>query len=560
MFKKIKKEIDQLRRQSAESSIRAFAMTYLKHHSKLEPSKAHLEVYETLQELSNSRDAKYVLAAPRDFGKSTMITLVYVLYCICYEKERFIVLASHTSKLSIRILDNVKSELLHNSLLREDFPELFEFKGKPRPPRWTKNEIETRTGIRVVAISVNESSRGIRYKEYRPSLIICDDLEKGDAFSSIEAIDKVKDWFDKTMGMMGTDGTNYIVLGTHFHPYCLIGDLLDQEKSPIWIKKVVSALMSEPTNAELWERWSNVLNGRTEYNGKTGAVAAKALYEDNKEAMDAGAESVWPQKWSIYQLKYEQDASPFVFSSERQNKPMDPKTQVFKTDELQFWSNNYRSPEELIKSLENPTYFGACDPSTGKGDPSAIIILARDSKDGLLYVIVADIRRRSINDTINDIVDYARRYYFTKFVVETNVFQLLMADQLRERCLKESVTLNIEEVNNGPQSHKIERIQSLHCYTKPGLLQFNKNHRPLLEQMYLFPRAPHDDGPDALQMVVSHIYTPPSGTGGVMSYKINIPPSSPIRGVPDLRAQMFPHVHDRRRDKKDRFVPDPNDY
>ncbi len=559
MFKKIKKEIDQLRRQNAESSIRAFAMTYLKHHLKLEPSKAHLEVYETLQEISNGRDASYVLAAPRDFGKSTVITLVYVLYCVCFQRERFIVLASNTSKLSIRILDNVKAELIHNPLLREDFPELFEFKGKPRPPRWTKNEIETRTGIKVVAIGVTESSRGIRYKEYRPSLIICDDLEKGDAFSSAEAIEKVKDWFSKTVGMMGTAGTNFIVLGTHFHPYCLIGDLLDQEKSPTWRKKVISALVSEPTNTELWERWSNVLNGRAIYNEKAGPEAGKALYTDNKEAMDAGAESVWPQKWSIYQLKYEQDTSPIVFSSERQNKPIDPKTQIFKMDELHFWSNNYRSPEELIKTLENPTYYGACDPSTGKGDPSAIIILARDSKDGLLYVIVADIRIRSINDTINDIVDYARRYYFTKFVIETNVFQLLMADQLRERCLKESISLNIEEVNNGSQSHKTERIQSLHCYTKPGLLQFNKNHRPLLEQMCSFLRTLHDDGPDALQMIVSHIYTPPSGLGGIMSYKIHVTPSIPIRGVPDLRPQMFPHVY-RRDDRKDRFVPDPNDY
>ena len=303
MFKKVIEEIDQLRRQTAEYSIRAFAMTYLQHHLSLEPSKAHLEVYETLQEISNGRDAKYVLAAPRDFGKSTMITLVYVLYCICYEKEHFIVLASNTSKLSVRILDNVKAELLHNPLLRQDFPELFEFKGKPRPPRWTKNEIETRTGIKVVAIGVTESSRGIRYKEYRPSLIICDDLEKGDAFSSTEAIDKVKVWFDKTTGMMGTTGTNYIVLGTNFHPFCLIGDLLDQEKNPTWRKKVIAALVSEATNTELWERWSNVLNGRAVYNEKSGPEAAGALYDDNKEAMDKGAESVWPKKWSIYQLK-----------------------------------------------------------------------------------------------------------------------------------------------------------------------------------------------------------------------------------------------------------------
>ncbi len=554
MFKKIKKEIDQLRRQNAESSIQAFAMTYLSHHLQFKPSKAHLEVYQELQDISNSKNVKYVLAAPRDFGKSTMITLMYALYCICFEKERFIVIASNTLKLSTRILDNVKAELLTNKLLQEDFPEIFEFKGKPRPPRWTRNEIETRTGIKIVAISVTESSRGIRYKEYRPSLIICDDLEKGDAFASPEALEKVKDWFNKTVGMMGTSGTNYIVLGTNFHPFCLIGDLLDEEKSPTWRKKIISALVSEPTNMELWEHWSNVHNGRAEHKEKTGPAAGKAFYDDNKTAMDAGAESVWLQKWSIYQLKCEQDANPFVFSSERQNKPIDPKTQVFKTDELTFWNDSYKSLEDLIKSLENPTFFGACDPSTGKGDPSAIIILVRDGKTGILYVIVADIRQRSINDTINDIVDYARRYYFTKFIIETNVFQTLMAEQLRERCLKEAITLNIEEVNNGSQSHKVERIQSLHSYTKPGLIHFNKNHRPLLEQMYTFPRSLHDDGPDALQMIVSHVYTPPSGMSGVSCFKIHTPPSGPIRDVLDLRLEMFPHVY-RRDDSKDRFVP-----
>lgn len=559
MFKKLKKEVNELRRQNAESTIQAFAMTYLAHHIKLEPSKAHLEVYQALQDISNGRDAKYVLAAPRDFGKSTMITLVYILYCTCFEKERFIVIASNTSKLATRILDNVKAELLHNPLLREDFPELFESKGKPRPPRWTRDEIETRTGIKVVAIGVTESSRGIRYKEYRPTLIICDDLEKGDAFASIEALEKVKDWFEKTTSMMGTPGTNYIVLGTNFHPFCMIGNLLDSEKNPTWMKKTISALVSEPTNTELWDRWSSIYNGRAEYKEKSGPDAARALYEDNKAAMDAGAESVWSQKWPIYALKCEQDANPFVFSSERQNRPIDPRTQVFKMDEMTFWSDSYRGLEDLLKSLENPTFYGACDPSTGKGDPSAIIILARDGKTGTLFVIVADIRQRSINDTINDIVDYARRYYFTKFVVETNVFQTLMAEQLRERCQKAGIALSVEEVNNGPQSHKDERIQSLHGYTKPGAIHFNKNHKAFMEQMLTFPRSLHEDGPDALQMIVSHIYTPPSGIGSPKAFKINVQPSFPLRGVPDLRPQIFPHVY-RRDDRKDRFVPDPDEY
>lgn len=556
MINKIRKDVSLVRRQSTEGSILNFAMVYLAHHLKTALSPAHLQVYKTLQEISKGRDKRYVLAAPRDFGKSTMITLVYVLYSICYRRESFIVLMSNTTKLATRILDNVKSELISNPLLREDFPELFEYKGEPKPPRWTRNDIETRTGIKVMAISVEESCRGLRYKEHRPTLIICDDLEKGDAYSSIEAIEKVKDWFDRSIRMLGSPKTNIIMLGTFFHPYCIIGELLNEEKNPEWRKEIISALVSEPKNTELWQQWSNILNGRGDYKGEAGPEAAKAFYMANKEDMDKGGESIWPQRWDVYQLKCEQDVNPLIFSSERQNKPMDRKTQIFKLEELRFWTDQYKNNEDLQKSLQNLTYYCSCDPSTGKGDYSAIIIVARDNDTNLLYVLEADICRRSIDETINDIIAYAQRYYLAMLVVETNGFQIIVSNQLQERLANIGIYLNIVDVNSRP--HKMERIQGLHSVTHPGILKFDKRHTLLIQQLTLFPMEKYDDGPDALQMVISNIQNPPPGKSGVSCIKINSPQSPVLSGVPNLRPEMFPHVY-RRDDRKDRFVPDPND-
>ncbi len=557
MINKIRKDISLVRRQSAEMSILNFAMVYLAHHLTTKPSAAHLGVYKTLQEISKKRDMRYVLAAPRDFGKSTMITLVYVLFSICYGKESFIVLMSNTSKLATGILDNVKNELLANPLLREDFPELFEFKGEPKPPRWTRSEIETRTGIKVMAIGVGEGCRGLRYKEHRPTLIICDDLEKGDAYSSIESIEKVRDWFGKSIRMLGSPATNIIMLGTFFHPYCVIGELLNEEKNPKWRKEIIDALVSEPENTELWQQWSNILNGRGDYNGEAGPEAAKTFYVDNKETMDKGGESIWPQRWDVYKLKCEQDENPIVFSSERQNKPMDRKTQIFKLEEVHFWADYCNNTEDREKVLEDVTYACSCDPATGKGDYSAIIIVARDNKTGALYVVEADIRRRSVDETIDDIIGYAQRYNLTMLVVETNGFQQIMADQLRERLSNACIYLNIVEVKNS--AHKIERIQSLQSVTRPGILQFDRRHTLLLQQLTLFPMEKYDDGPDALEMLVRNIQNPPPGKSGVSSIKINSTKSPTLNGVPDLRAQCFPHVYDGR-ERKDRFVPDLNDY
>jgi hypothetical protein len=69
----------------------------------------------------------------------------------------------------------------------------------------------------------------------------------------------------------------------------------------------------------------------------------------------------------------------------------------------------------------------------------------------------------------------------------------------------------------------------------------------------------YDDGPDALEMLVRNIQNPPPGKSGVSSIKINSTKSPTLNGVPDLRAQCFPHVYDGR-EIKDRFVPDLNDY
>jgi predicted phage terminase large subunit-like protein len=501
MINKILKDVSAMRRKMADASILAFAQTYLKHYLKTIPSWAHKEIYEILQQMHRQRGMSFALAGPRDFGKSTLITLIYVLYCICYQKERFILILSNTAKLATGMMGHVKSELIGNALIREDFKEIFEFNEHPKPACWKDNNIETRTGIKVVAAGIHEAARGIRYLEHRPSLVIADDIEKGDAYVSIETIEKVKDLFNKTFLRIGTEGTNFIILGTFFHPNCLLGEYLDPEKHPEWTKRIYKALESFPENQELWQAWGNIYNNRQEYLGSTGPNVARKFYEDHKMAMDKGAKSLWPEKWGIYDLMTKHENDPVVFSSECQNTPIDPTTQIYKRDELHYWSDDSKSDEDLLMSLSDDlSYVGGCDPSMG-ADYSAIIVLVRDNKTKLIYVLVADIRRRSVNQTIDDIVTYAKRFPFRFFGVESNNFQQVMVDQLKERCKGESVTLNIKEIKN--TSHKNERIISMQSITRTGGLRFNRNHRLLIDQLCSFPMGAYDDGPDALQLALN---------------------------------------------------------
>ena len=499
MISKILKDVSIMRRQAAEASILAFAQTYLKQYLRITPSWAHKEVYDILQQMHRERGMNFVLAGPRDFGKSTLVTVIDVLYSLCYRKERFILILSNTAKLASRMMGNVKSELM-NPLIQEDFPEMFEFNEYPKPVCWKDNNIETRTGIKVISAGIHEAARGIRYLEHRPSLVIADDVEKGDAYISIEAIERVKDIFNKTFLRIGTEGTNFIMLGTFFHPHCLLGEYLDPERHPEWTKRIYRALESFPENQEHWQAWSNIYNNRQEYLGQTGPNAALKFYEDHRLEMDKGIKSLWPEKWSGYDLMTKHENDPVVFSSEYQNTPIDPTTQIYKRDELHYWSDDSKGEEDLLKHLSDDlSYVGSCDPSMGS-DYSAIIVLVRDNKTKLVYELVADIRRRSVNQTIDDIVAYARRYPFKAFAVESNNFQQFMVDQLKERCKTEGVILNIKELKS--TTHKPERIISMQSITRTGGIRFNRNHRLLIDQLCSFPMGA-DDGPDALHMALS---------------------------------------------------------
>ena len=86
------------------------------------------------------------------------------------------------------------------------------------------------------------------------------------------------------------------------------------------------------------------------------------------------------------------------------------------------------------------------------------------------------------------------------FAIETNQFQEHLADQLESQCLRQGMRIRLLKINHG--GDKVARIQSLEPLVNTGMLVFNRKHRLLIDQLRQFPRAAHDDGPDALEMAV----------------------------------------------------------
>lgn len=491
----------------ADRSLEAFGKLYLPKHVSKPGSSMHAELYPMLERLREERGARIAVAAPRGSAKSTLVDTVFILWAICHKIFKFIVLLSDTADKAGGFLGNVKDELVLNEQLRTDFPEVCEkSRTYPRPPRWKKNEIITSNGVRVLALGAGQNIRGVRHREDRPDLIVLDDVENSESIATAEARSKVERWVHRSILMAGTKETNVIVVGTISHYGSLLAKLTDPVKSPLWTSRVYRSVIKWSSRKELWENWVAILRRREEFGGATGLEAARAFFKANQAAMLEGTQVLWPDMEDYHTLMLIRESDgPAAFDSEKQNEPVNPEDCYFLEEDFKFWDDQWPGAAELIDSLgKNARFFGACDPSLGKhgknADDSAIITLVRDSKSGNLYVLDADIARRKPDQIIESILAYRRLRKYDRFGFETNQFQAFLAEELKRRSAKESLYLSVHDIHH--TSDKLGRIQSLQPLIRSGTLQFSKRHTTLLEQLRLFPKASHDDGPDALEMAV----------------------------------------------------------
>jgi predicted phage terminase large subunit-like protein len=500
--------LSQRRKALGALSPQHFAKAYLQPHFNLPFSRMHEELFILLEQATDKRNFHLAVAAPRGHAKSTVVSLAYVLWCICYGLEQHIVIISNTGDQAADLLSTIKTELESNPLLIEDFPDVAEPPDlKPGPERWRKNDIITRNGRKVIAIGAGQKIRGRKHRQYRPTLIILDDVENEAEVLSADQRENKIEWFKKAVLKAGTTAqTNVIVIGTLLHYDSLLAKLLDGKTMPGWITRKYQAVLSWAENENLWQKWQDIYTYQSQYDDKTGPDAAKAFYQANTGKMLEGTQVLWPEREDYYQLMElrlcEGQAS---FDSEKQNEPVDIESCFFNANNFKYWDNEYSSVDELLIKLGGDAkIYGACDPSLGmqgkNRDFTAIVTLLLHKPTGHLYVLDADISKRKPHETIETIIEYHRIRKFNKFAIESNQFQSFLANELKRISIQQCVNVPVKELTH--TSDKLGRIQSLEPLISTGTLRFSRRHRVLLDQLRQFPKAAHDDGPDALEMAV----------------------------------------------------------
>ncbi|SOD42318.1 phage terminase large subunit [Nitrosovibrio sp. Nv4] len=471
----------QKRVKKANHDLEYFARTYFPHYVKHANAQLHEFLYKRLLEIVDNGVGDHdAIAAPRGNAKSTIVTQIFVIFCVVTGRKRFPVIIMDALDQALPMLEAIKAELAFNPRLAMDYPEAT---GQGRV--WQVGTIITANDAKVQAFGSGKKMRGLRHGPHRPDLTICDDLENDENVRSPEQRDKLESWLKKTVLSLGPadDSMDVIAIGTILHYDSVLARLL---KNLLWKSRKFKAVIAWPHRMDLWDKWEELLLN-------TGEDEARAFYAAHSTEMEAGAVVSWPAAQPLYKLmvKRARDGRA-AFDSEQQNDPISGEDAPF-ANCISFWVNR----------LSEWSFYGACDPSLGKHgasrDPSALLIGGFNRLTGILDVVEALIKKRLPDRIIEDIIALQVQYHCRLWVVETVQFQEFLRTELVKRSAKRGIPVPARPVI--PHADKLLRIESLQPHMANGLIRLHPSQATLIDQLRHFPKADHDDGPDALHML-----------------------------------------------------------
>jgi len=393
---------------------------------------------------------------PREHGKTVRWSFAYVLWNIVTGKNRYALLIGASGDAARENLINIKIELEENELILEDFGEL---KGNV----WRDDRIELKNETCIQAKGSGASMRGTRFRQYRPDLIVLDDVLKDDAVDSPSQRDKISRWLKRVVFNLGK--TAFIIwVNTIFH-----------SDDPI------SRLMEE-VEAGTLKRWI--------------AVRLSCLRPDGSP--------LWPEYWPLEALEEKREQLGFdSFSTEWCNEPLSDEQRIIQKSWIK--AHEYR---ELPPSNEL-RYFCGVDPATGKHDRTAEIPIAVHRKTGIIYVLHPWAKVCSETATVKQLMITHRLYSFELIAWEDVVFSGIYGNYIQKLAAEENVYLPIKKLSNSLS--KDAKARFLSPLIENGIIRFpTEGAADMIDELTNFPKWKFDDQMDGLYLAVQVI---PSGGG-----------------------------------------------
>ena len=487
------------------------------------------------------RDKHVNILAPRGSGKSTCVGRIYPLHCMFYHST-YRELGLPTDDFVLIISYSFMQAKDHVVAIRDKIESDSRFMHLEGDATWGSTELRTRQGVWLAAISVGKNPRGVLKRQYRPTLVVKDDVDATDTVRNPEMRDKAIRWHDTNVLPIGQAGfTNFVTIDTLKHPESLASVLRTRPSvTTTHLRAIPSpADLRHPTAGDRWDQWAKFYADMSVDDAVREARASRYFEQHSVEMMD-GVVEMWPERLSYLQIQkyivergypfvmqeYQNDISSsdeFIFDMERASRFRETRQGFLRDDDVLIeW-----------KEMSGATIFldWAGTKSDTKNNCFACVVCVvwvpqkgrTDMKVSHLagchgYVYDAWIERGTGTTqykALLDIHDAVRGKLLSQIsesepqfhvvhegFVDTTGFVTQGAKHMFESVLKQrsfqDVTLQFLSRAGAEEKHT--RIRLLQAPFDNQWLHFNKVLPAEFErQLALFPTADFDDGPDALE-------------------------------------------------------------
>ena len=396
-----------------------------------------------------------LILAPRDHGKSMLLTIAFCVWHILKNPNIRILIISNSAGMAQNFLAAIKSHFERNTILRALFGNLV-------GDVWNVENIIVRTRTAVGLKEPTVSTCGVfgSLISGHFDIIIADDIVDFENSRTKSMRDKVWDWF--WMVLYPTLETSEIdpskdghmhLNGTRYHHDDLYGRLIGD--------------VDRYRPAAYEGNW----------------IRDQAIKEDT---------ALWPERKSLVTLtKIKQDVGSIIFALQYQN---DASLTIGRIFQLEYFANTYASlPDEhllvagydlAVKEKEQHDYF-------------AEVIIATDKKKNV-YLVNAAHMRMSAPKQYDRIKSSHETWKYTRCGVESVAYQEALPQWLRE-----NTDVPVKSINR--TKDKVTRAYKIQPLFENGkfFMPAGKKFHDLTEEMTMFPDADHDDLFDALETAIT---------------------------------------------------------
>lgn len=418
----------------------------------------------------------YAVVAPRGGAKSTIIGLVWLAWLALNGYKRFVPYISDTFLQAKLIAGGLRAEIESNTRLRWLYPNCV-------GDRWGEEGFVI-NGLKgecfILPIGAGMKVRGLKYKNYRPDLMLLDDIENLENVYSAEQREKLKRWFDYDIEpAMDRYSKHIVIIGTILH----FNSLLNQ-----------------------------VIKGEGRYSGWK-----KLFYK----ALSGNNLSFWPARFSseyLLQIRDDPNHPDFVgsvvFAQEMQNEPQDDKDRIIKLE----WQKEY-SLREVLRGVEGADdddrlkkwlkpfeIVGGVDPAISEkqtADNFSFYTYALDKQTGKEYQLdLVHGKFSDINKQVQIICDGVEQWGHDEIGIESVAYQKGLAQLVKTELQRRGIyACRIIEIKTDKDKIRRARIHS--SAFEAGYILLRNDHENfsiIKREISEFPLGAHDDSFDSLML------------------------------------------------------------